>query len=435
MRRVLAALGVLVLAALAAAAAFFFLPEPEETAAASPAQPTGMALIERGRYLARATDCVACHTAPGGQDYAGGLAFKLPFGTIYSQNITPDKETGIGTWSDAAFVRALHHGVGKDGKMLYPALPYASYALMSTDDALAIKAYLFSLPAVQAPARRNTLGFPYNQRYLMRAWRVLFVPDHRFTPDDNKPAEVNRGAYLVEALGHCGECHTPRNLLYGLNSGRKLAGATTQGWKAYNISSDNQSGIGAWSVDDLAAYLATGFASGHGAAAGNMAEAVDHSLRYLTKSDIRAMAVYLKTVPAQSAEADSGVNEHPPALRTSPYDPPANELKARTVGLDVFQSACASCHAWNGDGLQHPEAALRGSRTVNDPEATNLLQVVLHGARLAQPGEGISFMPAFGQAYSDAEIAAVSNYVLGHFGGKASSITPENVAEARKAGL
>ncbi|HQT76388.1 MAG: alcohol dehydrogenase [Rhodospirillales bacterium 20-64-7] len=434
MRRVFSAIGVLVVLVIAAAGAFFFLPEGEPAAAASPKQPTGTALIERGRYLAQAADCVACHTAPGGQAYAGGLAFKLPFGTIYAPNITPDKDTGIGTWTDADFVRALHSGVGKGGEMLYPAFPYASYALMSTDDALAIKAYLFSLKPVKAKAPANTISFPYNQRYLMRAWRRLFVPDHRFRMRDGQPADVNTGAYLVEALGHCGECHTPRNMLYGLDNGQKFAGAVTQGWKAYNITSDKQAGIGAWSDDDLASYLAKGYAANHGAAAGNMGEAVDDSLSHLSKPDIRAIIAYLRTVRAKSAEADERVNPDPSAIKTSTaYAPPASEVKASPLGLTMFQSACASCHGWNGEGLEHPQAALLGSRTVNDPHGTNLLQVVLYGANRGVPGEGAAFMPAFGQAYSDVEIAAVSNYVLAHFGGKKSSITPADVAAARKA--
>ena len=374
---------------------------------------------------------MACHTAPGGQRYAGGLPFRLPFGTIYAPNITPDKETGIGNWTDADFVRAMHRGVGRNGEMLYPAFPYASYALMSTDDALAIKAYLFSLPALHAPTPPSTLAFPFNQRYLMRAWRLLFVPGHRFEPDGGKPADWNRGAYLVEAMGHCGECHTPRNLLYGLDSGRKFAGAVTEGWKAYNITSDKQSGIGAWSDEQLASYLSTGFAEGRGAASGNMGDAVEHSLRYLTADDIHAMVAYLRTVPPQRSGDAPPVTPDPPAVKAaSAYAPAPDEARGQTLGLHVFQSACASCHGWNGEGLTHREAGLLGSRTVNDPQATNLLQVVLHGARLTGRN-GQSFMPEFGQAYSDEEIAAVANYVLAHFGGRQGAVKPADVAAAR----
>ena len=244
MRRWLYVIGGLAVVAAGGAAAFFFLPESEAPVSLSAEAPQGDALIKRGEYLARAADCVTCHTAPNGEAYAGGLAFKLPFGTIYSPNITPDKETGIGTWSDADFVRAVHRGVAKDGHMLYPAFPYASYALLTNDDALAIKAYLFSLAPVKAQAPANALIFPFNQTYLMRGWRLLFVPNHPMEADSDKSPDWNRGAYLVEALGHCGECHTPRNLLYGLDNGKKFSGAEIEGWKAYNISSDPHAGIG-----------------------------------------------------------------------------------------------------------------------------------------------------------------------------------------------
>ncbi|HEY0420946.1 MAG TPA: cytochrome c, partial [Acetobacteraceae bacterium] len=309
---------------------------------------------------------------------------------------------------------------------------YASYALMSTDDVLAVKAYLFSLPPAHAATPASTLGFPYNQRYLMRAWRLLFVPGHRFEPDSGRPAEWNRGAYLVEALGHCGECHTPRNLLYGLDNGRKFAGATTEGWRAYNITSDREAGIGAWSDDQLGAYLSKGFAPGRGAAAGNMADAVEHSLRYLSPQDIGAMVAYLRTIPPQKGDAETSVGPKPQAVAASAdYAPPAEEGAQASLGLQIFQGACASCHAWDGSGQQHAEAALLGSRTAADPKGTNLLQVVLRGARLPTP-DGVAFMPGFAKAYSDTEIAALGNYVLAHFGGKKASLTPADVAAARK---
>ncbi|MGI4880534.1 MAG: c-type cytochrome [Janthinobacterium lividum] len=415
------------------AALFFFLPAPLEAVAASPAQPTGEALVTRGKYLATAGDCVACHSAPGHAALAGGLAFKLPFGTIYSSNITPDRETGIGDWSDAEFVRALHHGVGKGGKDLYPAFPYAAYTKMSTDDALAIRAYLATLPPVRSSVQANALTFPFDQRYLMRGWKLLSMRQGRQTARPDRSAEWNRGAYLVEALGHCGECHTPRNLIFGLKGGDKFAGAVTQGWKAYNITSDARSGIGGWSVDALAAYLATGYAAGHGAASGSMAEAVDLSLRHLTPADLRRMAVYLKSVPAQGG-SDIQIAVNPSELaRSTAYAPPVDAAHAGNLGLKIFEGACASCHAWNGEGLQTNYAALRGARTVNDPGATNLIQVVLRGSRLTTP-QGRLAMPAFGAAYSDAEIAAVSNYVLAHFGDKEGGVTPGRVADARKAG-
>jgi mono/diheme cytochrome c family protein len=431
-RRWLAGLGILVLVAAVGAAAFFFWPARlDDVSEARARLPDNEDSVHRGRYLAQAADCAACHTLVSGKDYAGGLPFKLPFGTIYASNITPDRETGIGAWSDAEFVRAVRHGVGRGGEDLYPSFPYASYALMSTEDALAIKDYLFSLEPVRAEAPQADLRFPYNQRYLMRAWKLLFVPSGPLQPDPGQDAAWNRGAYLVEALGHCGECHTPRNRLYGLDDGRKFAGAITAGWKAYNITSDQAAGIGAWSDQELASYLASGYAPGRGAASGSMAEAVEYSLRHLTGQDIAAMVAYLRTVPPQGTGAEAAANAEPPAVRApSAFAPLPVEAQTESLGLSVFQSACASCHGFNGEGLQHPHAALAGAQSVNDPEGTNLLQVLIHGSHM-KTDAGDVFMPAFGSAYSDVELAAVANYAIGHFGGKRSAITPANVAAAR----
>ena len=271
------------------------------------ANPTGVPsslaqadLVARGEYLTRAADCAACHTAPGGKPFAGGLAFKLPMiGTIYSTNITPDPETGIGAWSDEEFLRALHQGIGKTGKHLYPAFPYTSYALLTDSDVLAIKAYLFSLKPIHYAHPRDDVAFPFNQRYLMMFWNILFKPAHRFQPNADQPADWNRGAYLVEALGHCGDCHTPRNILFGLNNHRKFAGAVIQGWKAYNITSDHDWGIGAWSDEQLQGYFSRGHADGRSTAGGPMAEVIDNSLQFLTAPDIAAMVTYLKTRACQ----------------------------------------------------------------------------------------------------------------------------------------
>ena len=425
---------VVVLLLLASAAAFFFMPAGLEPAQASPSQPTGAALIEKGRYLATAGDCAACHSVPGGAPLAGGLAFKLPFGTIYSSNITPDRDTGIGSWSDAEFVRAMHHGVRKDGQELYPAFPYTAYTRMSTDDALAIRAYLATVPAARSKVQPNALSFPFNQRWLMRAWKRLFMPKGRIEPDPGHTPEWNRGAYLVEGFAHCGECHTPRNLLYGLREGRKFAGATTQGWTAYNISSDPRAGIGAWSVDEIAAYLSTGHAAGRGSASGSMAEAIELSLSHLSGPDIRAMAIYLKSIPPQAARHGQVVEMNPPALlRSTAFAPGPGVAKPGDLGMRIFEGSCASCHGWNGDGLQTPYATLRGAQSVNDPRGTNVIQVVLRGSKLTLPG-GTVFMPGFGRAYTDAEIAAVTNFVLAQFGNKPAGVTPKRVAEARQMG-
>src|ERR1700729_4426400 len=215
-----------------------------------PANLAGADQIKRGEYLARAADCLVCHTAPGGAAYAGGLAIPLPFGTLYSTNITPDKDTGIGSYSDQDFLDALRRGKRRDGAHLYPAMPFTSYTYITDADGLAIKAYLFSLPAVHATVPDNTLAFPFNQRWAMMFWSALFNPDTRFAPNSSKTPEWNRGAYFAEALAHCGECHTPRNLGFALNNREKFAGAVQAGWRAYNITADSASGVGSWSDAD-----------------------------------------------------------------------------------------------------------------------------------------------------------------------------------------
>lgn len=374
-------------------------------------------LIARGEYLTRAADCAACHTAPGGKPFSGGLAFKLPFGTIYSTNITADRETGIGTWSDDDVVRAFHQGIAKDGTHLYPAFPYTSYTALSRDDAVAIKAYLFSLPAVHAPARPADLAFPFNQRWTMLFWNLAFLDEHRFRPDAAQSAEVNRGAYLATALGHCGECHTPRNLAFALRPSKQFAGTILQGWHAYNISPDKQSGIGNWSDTQVGDYLATGHAQGRGSAAGPMGEAVSNSLQYLLPPDITALVDYLRTVNPQPGE-------------TSAAGAPAAEETAAGPGSRIFEGACAGCHEGSGQGRETPYAALAGSQTANDPEGLNLIQVLLSGASLEVKG-GTIFMPSFASAYSDPELAAVANYVIEHFGGKTGQVTADDVRKGR----
>lgn len=272
-----------------------------------PAGLAGASLIVRGEYLARAADCMACHTAPGGKPFAGGLAIRTPFGTLYSPNITPDRKTGIGNFTDAEFLRVLHEGVMPDGTRLYPAMPYAAYTLMTDADAFAIKAYLFGLAPVHAVAPRDTLAFPYNQRWLMAFWQALYDPGIRFEPRPDRSAQWNRGAYLAEALAHCGDCHTPRNRLQALDNRDKFAGAAAAGWLAYNITADDRSGIGAWSTGALTQYLSTGHARDHGTASGTMGEAVDRSLSYLVPCDIQALVAYLRTVPAVSSPREPPV--------------------------------------------------------------------------------------------------------------------------------
>ena len=438
--RILAGLAIVAVVAIAAGTWIIRGPGPLDFSGGSKvaladyrnAKPSGVpanlekaSLIERGEYLARAADCMVCHTAPGGKEYAGGLGFKLPFGTLYSTNITADKETGIGNYSDQDFLNAVQRGKRHDGAMLYPAMPYPSYTYMTDDDVLAVKAYLFSLPPVRAAAPENTLSFPFNQRWAMLFWSTVFNPDTRFRPDTSKSPEWNRGAYLVEALAHCGECHTPRNLAFALDNRKKFAGAVTAGWRAFNISSDKSTGIGGWKDEDLIAYLSAGHAPGHGAASGPMGEAVDHSLSQLAPEDIRAIAAYLRSVPP-TPSPDLPATTAPPA--------PASHKEGVTAdarGKMMFEGACVSCHGWTGESTVSPMATLTGAWAVNDPAATNVAQIVISGTKRHTPDGALS-MPAFGSTYSDDEIAAVANYVTARFGSKGSKLTANDVAELRK---
>jgi mono/diheme cytochrome c family protein len=438
--RIFVTIAVIALAALAIAAWVIRGPEPMAFSdgpkvALSDSQggkPTGApaklaqaSTVERGEYLAKAADCMVCHTAPGGKEYAGGLGFKLPFGTLYSTNITPDKDTGIGNYSDQDFLNAMHRGVRRDGARLYPAMPYTSYTYVTDEDALAIKAYLFSLPPVHATAPENTLAFPFNQRWAMMAWSAVFNPDARFAPDSSKSPEWNRGAYLAEALAHCGECHTPRNLAFALNNRQKFAGAVTAGWRAFNISSDKATGIGAWRDDDLISYLSTGHAAGHGTASGPMGEAVDHSFSQFAPEDIRAIVAYLRSVPPVAS------TDLPATLALLA---PASHKEGGTAdarGKRMFEGACVSCHGWTGQSPVSSFATLTGAWAVNDPSATNVAQIVISGTRRHTP-DGVLSMPAFGNAYSDDEIAAVANYVTARFGSQGSKLTASDVAELRK---
>jgi mono/diheme cytochrome c family protein len=304
-------------------------------------------------------------------------------------------------------------------------MPFTSYTFLTDADALAIKAYLFSLAPVHAPTRADTLSFPFNQRWLLGIWSWLFNPDQRFQANPAQSPEWNRGAYVSEALAHCGECHTPRNVAFALNNRKKFSGAVTAGWRAYNITSDRGTGIGAWH-EDVFVYLSKGHAMGHGTASGPMGEAVDDSFSYMAPEDVRAVVTYLRSIPAV-ASSDL------PATLAPPADP-SHKVGPMTVdsrGKEVFEGACAGCHDWSGESPISAFATLTGARAVNDPSATNVAQVVISGTRRFTP-PGIVSMPAFGGTYSDAEIAAVANYVTARFGAKGSSIGEHEVASLRR---
>ena len=390
-----------------------------------PAALTQASVIKKGEYLAKAADCLVCHTAKGGEAYAGGFAFVLPFGKLYSTNITPDKATGIGAYTDAQFLAAVHRGLRGDGANLYPAMPYTSYTYLTDADVLAIKAYLFSLAPVASPNKPNALAFPFNQRWAMGIWSALFSANERFRPDVEKSAEWNRGAYIAEALAHCGECHTPRNLAFALDNRKKFGGALTAGWRAYNISSDKVSGVGAWTDEELTAYLVRGHAAGHGSAAGPMGEAVDESFSQLAPEDVRAIVTYVRSIPG-SASSDL------PALAATAPDSHAQGLAtADSHGKQVYEGACASCHGWSGLSDISEYATLTGARAVNDPHGTNVAQIVLAGMKRSSAA-GVTEMPAFGAAYSDSDIAAVANFVTTRFGSRASNLRATDIAKMRR---
>lgn len=410
------------LAAAACAGAYAYLTRSDATAGTAPllhGAPASAPQIVRGEYLARAADCVACHTVAGGKPFAGGLPFKLPFGTLYSSNITPDKKTGIGNWSDDDFVRALHDGVRHDGKRLYPAFPYTSYSLLSRDDALAIKAYLFSLPAIERATPEPDLSFPFNQRWAMGFWNAVFFKSARFESAPEKSAEWNSGAYMAIALAHCAECHTPRNIGFALDHRNELAGAVVNGWQAPNITSDPVHGIGKWSDAELFQYLRFGHAAGHGSAGGPMGEAVENSLQYLDTRDTQALLTYLRSIPPRGSDT--------PAASKSALNTPADLQN----GQRLFEGSCASCHLPDGQGRQSRYASLLGARSVNDPSGRNVMQTILHGTKMRIGGEDV-LMPSFSAALSDAEIAQLSNYVITQFGHQPGSVTPAMVAAQRK---
>jgi mono/diheme cytochrome c family protein len=374
-------------------------------------------LIAHGEYLTRAADCEACHTAPGGQPFAGGRAFQLPFGVLYATNITPD-ETGIAGYSDDDWVRMLRRGVGRNGQHLYPAMPYQSYTGVSREDALAIKAYLMSLKPVHTVIPANQLRFPFNQRWGMFFWNLVNNPDRRFAPDTSQSAAWNRGAYLVQVLGHCGECHTPRNFMMAVDNSRQFAGAQEVGWLAYNITRDPAHGLGGWSDAALMQYLSTGHAQGHGPASGPMAEVVTDSLRYLTPEDIQAIAIYLRSVPAQP--------DGPVVVAANG----APQIDPDGLGPRLFAQACQGCHLLNGTGRQSPWAALAGAQSVGDPNGTNIVAILTEGSDI-NTSDGVMFMHPFTGGYTDTELVALGNYTIGQFGFRQGGITPQQVETAK----
>lgn len=395
------------------------------------------ALVKRGEYLTRAADCIACHTSNKAVPFAGGVPFNLPFGTIYSTNITPDKTFGIGSLSDADFISAVREGQSKDGKRLYPAMPYTSYTQLTDADVLAIRAYLRTVAPVGRPVPGNTLGFPFDQRWAMVFWNLFNFSSDRYQPDPARSAEWNRGAYLVGALAHCQECHTPRNFMQGLSS-KSLAGAQLGGWTAYNITPDPRAGIGGWTDDEMTAYLRDGMAPGKANAAGPMAEVVENSTRFLTPEDLKAMVTYLRTVPAQSDGATQprygwgSPIQSVTALRNRPLT--VLGTGGGADGRTLYNTNCASCHGWQGTGVGGSDAgaypSLLHNTTVGAANADNLTMVVLHGMS-RQTNAGHIAMPAFAGELSDSEVATLVNFVTTQFGNPSATTTAGKVTKMR----
>lgn len=371
--------------------------------------------IERGRYLATVGDCASCHTAPGGRSFAGGLAIETPFGSVVTPNITPDRKTGIGAWSDGDFLRAMHEGIGADGRHLYPAFPYPNYTKVSRDDVIAIRAYLATLEPVNHHVESNTLPFPFDIRAGMIGWNAMFFDEGRFQKDESKSDEWNRGAYLVEGLGHCSACHTPKNALGGDKTSVSYSGGLLQGWFAPDITANPRYGIGGWNENDIVAYLQTGH-NRNAAATGPMLEVVENSTSRMTQSDLRAMAVYLKTLSNQ-----------PESLPASP------DQTMMASGRMLYEGNCSACHKASGAGVAGLFPALAGAPNVQSADATTIIRVLLQGARSAATDAAPTgpAMPAFGWKLSDDQIAAVATYIRNAWGNRGASVAASSVSTVR----
>jgi mono/diheme cytochrome c family protein len=374
--------------------------------------------IERGRYLAVLGDCAACHSAPGGQPFAGGLALQTPFGKLVAPNITPDRETGIGNMTNDEFLAALHDGRGHNGTRLYPAMPYPAYTKMTDGDVLDMRAYLATVAPVNNKVISNQLPFPLNIRFGLVFWNALNFTPGRYQPNPQKSAEWNRGAYLVEGAAHCGTCHTPKTILGGDKNEQALEGATLQGWFAPNITPDSRKGIGGWSKDDLVQYLKTG-TNGWTLASGPMAEAVTHSTSRMMDEDISAIATYLK-------DNGTGTRSFKPDLVAVSDD-------VMRAGAAIYQDSCAACHRDTGIGEAHLFPRLAGSALVQSDDPTTLVRVVLQGTRAASTPSmpTAPAMPAFDWRLNDSQAAAVLTYIRDNWGNAAEAVSAGAVASQR----
>jgi mono/diheme cytochrome c family protein len=383
--------------------------------------------IAKGEYLARAGDCIACHTNPGGALFAGGFAMPTPFGTLYSSNITPDRETGIGTWSADDFYGAMHTGRFPDGGLMYPAMPFGSYTRVTRADSDAIFAYLRSVPAVHQKNKPQDLQFPYNNRSLILGWRTLFFQEGEYKPDAAKSADWNRGAYLVQGLGHCAMCHSPINALGGSSESQAFQGGLIpmQNWYAPSLTSNKEAGLGEWSIDEIVDLLRTGV-SHRGAVYGPMAEVTFDSLQYLDDTDVRAMAIYLKSLGQGT----------PPGLEVATVTAPEGSLLLH-FGQTVYATHCASCHAKDGRGMPPQYPPLAGNPSIQMQSAVNPIRMVLNGG--FPPGTKGNpqpyGMPPFAQRLSDDEVAAVVTYIRSAWGNRGAAVSAREANELRTAPL
>jgi mono/diheme cytochrome c family protein len=383
--------------------------------------------VARGEYLARAGDCIACHTAPEGKLFAGGRAMPTPFGTLFTSNITPDPETGIGKWSADDFYKTMHEGRFPDGGLLYPAMPFGSYTKVTRADSDAIFAYLRSIPPVRQQNRPHDLDFPYNNRQLILGWRTLFFTEGEYKPDPSKSEEWNRGAYLVEGLGHCGMCHTAINALGGSSESKAFEGGLIpmQNWYAPSLTSNKEAGLGDWSIADITDLLRNGI-SNRGVVYGPMAEVTYNSLQYLNAEDIKAMAIYLKSL---------GQGSPPEAAMTT--IPTAESSLLLSLGKTVYERECASCHGAAGKGHPPHYPPLAGNPSIEMPSAVNAIRMVLNGGfPPGTAGNPMPYgMPPFAQALSDDEVAAVVTYIRTSWGNRGGAVSAREANQLRSASL
>jgi mono/diheme cytochrome c family protein len=379
-------------------------------------------MITRGEYLARAGDCVACHTAPGGKQFAGGRAMATPFGSLFVPNVTPDDETGIGRWTADDFYRMMHQGVSRDGSLMYPVMPFASYSKVTREDSDAIYAYMMSVPPVSQQNRPHELNFPFNQRDLLIGWRALYFKQGEYEPDKSKSVQWNRGAYLVEGLGHCAMCHTAINKLGGSKTSQEFEGGMipNQNWYAPSLTSNREAGLGNWSLKEIGDLLQAGI-SDRATVYGPMAEVVYNSLQYLSDADVEAMAVYLKELPQRDSEP-------PPPSSARLVSPNVMEL-----GRKIYATQCFMCHGEEGKGHPPQFPPLAGNQSITMSSPVNSIRMVLNGGYA--PGTKRNpkphGMPPFSHILNDDEVAAVVTYIRVAWENSGTPVTAASVSELR----